>query len=192
MWVQRNQSELRFMEVCMVIIITGASHVGKTCLAQRMLEKYKYPYLSIDHLKMGLIRSGNTKLTAEDDDKLVEYLWPIVKEIIKTVIENKQNLIVEGCYIPFDWRCDFSEEYLRSIRFICLAMTDRYIDTHFDEIKEHACDSEFRLNDSVLTAESVKADNRECLENYRKHGEKCIVIDTSYEKTINELLDSDI
>lgn len=44
----------------MIIIITGASHTGKKLLAQRMLEKYKYPYLSIDHLKMGLIRSGNT------------------------------------------------------------------------------------------------------------------------------------
>ena len=75
----------------MVILITGASHTGKTVLAQRMLEKYKYPYLSIDHLKMGLIRSGNTELTPEDDDKLTEYLWPIVREIVKTSIENHQN-----------------------------------------------------------------------------------------------------
>ena len=46
----------------MVILITGASHVGKTLLAQKMLEKYKYPSLSIDHLKMGLIRCGYTDL----------------------------------------------------------------------------------------------------------------------------------
>ena len=44
-----------------------------------MLEKYEYPYFSIDHLKMGLIRSGQTSLTAEDDKALTEYLWPIVK-----------------------------------------------------------------------------------------------------------------
>ena len=50
----------------MIILITGASHTGKTMLAQKMLEKYGYPYLSIDHLKMGLIRSGNTDLTPED------------------------------------------------------------------------------------------------------------------------------
>ena len=78
----------------MVILITGASHTGKTILAQRMLEKYKYPYLSIDHLKMGLICSGNTDLTPEDDDELTDYLWPIIREIIKTAIENQQNLIV--------------------------------------------------------------------------------------------------
>ena len=106
----------------MVILITGASHTGKTVLAQKMLEKYKYPYLSIDHLKMGLIRSGNTDLTPENDDALTEYLWPIVREMVKTAVENKQNLIVEGCYIPFNWRQDFDEQYLANIRFICLAM----------------------------------------------------------------------
>jgi len=85
----------------MVILITGASHTGKTVLAQKMLEKYGYPYLSIDHLKMGLIRSKNTELTPlSNDSDLTEYLWPIVREIIKTAIENRQNLIVEGCYIP--------------------------------------------------------------------------------------------
>ena len=55
----------------------------KTVLAQKLLEKYKYPYLSIDHLKMGLIRSGNTNLTPmSSDDELTRYLWPIVLEII--------------------------------------------------------------------------------------------------------------
>ena len=108
----------------MIILITGASHTGKTLLAQRMLEKYRYPYLSIDHLKMGLIRSGYTALTPEDDDALTEYLWPVVREIVKTAVENKQNLIVEGCYILSDWRKDFDERYLPFIRFICLAMTE--------------------------------------------------------------------
>ena len=93
----------------MIILITGASHTGKTVLAQELLEKYKYPYLSIDHLKMGLIRSGKTQLTPfSKDDDLTEYLWPVVREMIKTAIENKQNLIVEGVYIPFDWEKDFT------------------------------------------------------------------------------------
>ena len=97
----------------MIVLIAGASHAGKTALAQRLLEKYSYPYLSIDHLKMGLIRSGNTALSPESDDSaLTDYLWPIVREMIKTAIENEQNLVVEGCYIPFDWAKDFESEYL--------------------------------------------------------------------------------
>jgi len=59
----------------MIVIITGASHTGKTFLAQKLLEKYKYPYLSIDHLKMGLIRSGYTKLTLENDKELIKLLF---------------------------------------------------------------------------------------------------------------------
>lgn len=97
----------------MVLLICGASHTGKTALAQKMLKKYKFPYLSIDHLKMGLIRSGNTALTPTSDDKaLTDYLWGIVREIVKTAVENGQNLIVEGCYIPFDWAKGFDGRYL--------------------------------------------------------------------------------
>lgn len=72
---------------------------------------------------MGLIRSGNTELSPlSDDADLTEYLWKIVREMIKTAVENKQNLIVEGCYIPFDWQKDFTREYLENIRCFCLVM----------------------------------------------------------------------
>ena len=151
----------------MIILITGASHVGKTILAQRMLEKNKYPYLSIDHLKMGLIRSEITDLTPENDDELTDYLWPIVREIIKTAIENEQNLIVEGCYIPFDWRNSFDEQYLPSIRFICLAMSDEYIISHFGDIKAHGSDIESRLDDSYCTVEEVMKDNQQIINGYK-------------------------
>ena len=173
----------------MIILISGASHTGKTLLAQRMLEKYHYPYLSIDHLKMGLIRSGNTHLTPEDDDELTTYLWPIVREMIKTAIENNQNLIVEGCYIPLDWRQDFDERYLPSIRFICLAMTDEYIDTHFDEIKEYASTIESRLDDNSCSIQSLKADNRVYIKGCHDNGEKVTFINLDFELTVQEVLE---
>lgn len=172
----------------MIVIITGASHTGKTVLAQRMLEKYKYPYVSIDHLKMGLIRSGNTHLTPEDDDELVGYLWPIVREMIKTAIENKQNLIVEGCYIPYDWRKDFGDAYLSEIKFICLAMTDAYIDGHFDDIRNHGSDIENRQDDSECTIDWIKAHNQKVIEGFRRVGEQMILIDDDYKKSITEIL----
>ena len=134
----------------MIVLITGASHTGTTVLAQNLLEQYKYPYLSIDHLKMGLIRSGNTELTPMSDNAdLTEYLWKIVCEMIKTAIENKQNLIVEGCYIPFDWEKDFTEEYLDNIRYFCLVMSENYIRNHFSDIKRYASVIENRLMMSV-------------------------------------------
>ena len=172
----------------MIILITGASHTGKTVLAQRMLEKYKYPYLSIDHLKMGLIRSGNTDLTPDDDAELTEYLGPIVREIIKTAIENEQNLIVEGCYVPFDWRNSFDEQYLPSIRFICLAMSDEYISLHFGDIKAHGSDIENRLDDSYCTVEQVMKDNRQIIAGYKSSGEKITLITDNYEESIKDIL----
>ena len=164
----------------MVILITGASHTGKTLLAQKLLEKYKYPYLSIDHLKMGLIRSKNTELTPMDDDKLTQYLWPIVREMVKTAIENKQNLIVEGCYIPFDWQEDFEKEYLDNIKYICLVMSEKYIQNNFADIKEYASVIENRLNDEYCTIESVMEDNKKILEALQKYSLPYILIDDKY------------
>lgn len=172
----------RFRKVsAMVIFISGASHTGKTLLAQRLLEKYKYPYLSIDHLKMGLIRSGKTRLTPYDDDKMTGFLWPILLEMAKTAVENRQNLIIEGCYIPFDWRASFSEEYLKCIRHVCLIMSEGYIEEHFEDIKAHSCDIERRLDDSCCTKELLLRDNRENLRLCRKYGCEYILIDGGYD-----------
>lgn len=171
----------------MIVLITGASHTGKTLLAQRLLERYHFPYLSVDHLKMGLIRSGSTGLTPEDDDALTEYLWPIVREIVKTAIENGQNLVVEGCYIPFSWKYDFSQRYLREIRFCCLVMSRNYILGHFADIKAHANAIEQRLDDSDCTPELVLAENERYLALCRQHGVEPIWIDEEYRVSL-ELL----
>ena len=165
----------------MVVLITGASHAGKTLLAQKLLEIYSFPYLSIDHLKMGLIRSKNTELTPMDDDKLTEYLWPIVREMVKTAIENNQNLIVEGCYIPFDWQKDFEKDYLDKIRYICLVMSENYITSHFEDIKKYASIVEERLDDSYLSKEELLADNRNNLSLAELHGLNYILVDEKYE-----------
>ena len=165
----------------MIVLITGASHTGKTALAQKLLEKYKYPYLSMDHLKMGLIRSGNTELTPMSSDELLtDYLWPIVCEMIKTVIENKQNLIVEGCYIPFDWAKDFEKEYLENIKYYCLVMSEQYVKNHFEDIKEYANVVEQRLDDKDCSMENVLRDNAKMLEQCQKYKVNYILIEDEY------------
>jgi gluconate kinase len=176
----------------MIILITGASHTGKTLLAQKMLEKYKYPYLSIDQLKMGLIRSGNTNLTPEDDDELTDYLWPIVREMIKTAIENEQNLIVEGCYIPFNWRQDLEERYLSNIDFICLAMTEGYIECYFDDIIGHESEIESRLVDTDCSIASLKADNQYYIDGFMDAGENVVMIEDNYEKTLKAIVENNL
>ena len=166
----------------MIILVTGASHTGKTALAQKLLEKYKYPYLSIDHLKMGLIRSGNTTLTpVSDENALTDYLWPIVREMIKTAIENEQHLIVEGCYIPFDWTKDFESEYLKNMKYYCLVMSKKYITNHFSDIKKYANVVENRINDEDCTIETVLRDNTELLERCQNYNVNYLLIDDEYQ-----------
>lgn len=169
----------------MVVLITGASHTGKTALAQKLLEEYKYPYLSIDHLKMGLIRSKNTELTpVSDEAALTEYLWPVVCEMIKTAIENKQNLMVEGCYIPFDWSSYFEREYLDHMKYYCLVMSEEYIRKHFADIKKYGSVIEKRLDDEWCTLENVIKENAKVLQLAEAHAVNYVLIDDKYEINI--------
>lgn len=157
----------------MIILITGDSHTGKTNLAQKMLEKYHYPYLSIDHLKMGLIRSNQTKLTpCDSDESLTNYLWPIVVEIIKTAIENKQNLIVEGVYIPSNYKQYFTDEYLENIKYYCLVFSKEYINNHYEDIVKYSNVIEKRLVNDL--------DKQELFENNNKRLKECIKYNNEY------------
>lgn len=165
----------------MVIIITGASHTGKTALAQKLLEKFNYPYLSIDHLKMGLIRSKNTTFTPlSDDELLTNYLWPIVCEIIKTAVENKQNLIVEGCYVPFNFESYFSPEYLQNIKYYCLIMSENYINQNISSINKYANCIETRIDDKIDIISLVN-DNKRNLLLAKQNNVNYILIDNKYE-----------
>lgn len=164
----------------MVILITGASHVGKTMLSQRLLEELKFPYFSLDHLKMGLIRSKNTQITVFDDEKLTPYLWNITKEIIKTAIENKQNLIIEGCYIPPDFTKDFSEEYLKEIRFIALVMSRNYIENNINDIKKFASVVEKHIDGNALGKEYFAEENEKVIRNLNKYKLEYYLIDENY------------
>lgn len=171
----------------MVILISGASHSGKTYLAHRLVEKYKYSCLSIDHLKMGLIRSKNTDLTPlSDDSELTDYLWPIVREMIKTAVENNQDLIVEGCYIPFDWQKDFEKQYRDNIRYICLILSEEYIKTRFDDIIGYAGVIEKRLGDSC-DMDGLVGENNQNLALAKKYNLNYLLIEGDYIEKLNSV-----
>ena len=101
-------------------------------------------------------------------------------EMIKTAIENEQNLIVEGCYIPFDWSKDFEKEYLKEIQYYCLIMSKEYIENHFSDIKKFASVIENRGDDSWCTKEILLRDNIHHLEMCKKYGCKYILIENDY------------
>lgn len=171
----------------MVILVTGCTHTGKTLFAQRLLEKYKYPYLSIDHLKMGLIRSGQTSLSPDSPDSaLTDFLWPVVREIVKTCVENGQNLIVEGCYIPFGWEKDFADDYLPYIDYVCLILSEKYIRRNFENIIRHENIIEKRQSTDVTIDNMIRINNynlEQCIS--RKY--KYVLIDEYYRIDIDKI-----
>lgn len=164
----------------MIILIAGSTHSGKTLLAQTLLEKYKYPYLSIDHLKMGLIRSGYATCKVDEDTKLTAYLWPILVGVIKTAIENKQHLIVEGCYIPHNWKDSFTQEYSVHIQYRCLILSEKYIKHHFDDVLKYANCIEQRIYDEYFTKDTLWEENRMNLELCEKYENEYILVEDLY------------
>lgn len=164
----------------MVLLIAGATHTGKTQLAQNLLEKYHYPYLSMEHLKMGLIRSGNTGLTPQSPaESLTAYLWPIAQEIAKTAVESDQNLIIEGCYIPYDCLRGFGEDYLPSVKAVWIIFSEGYIDRHFDDILHYASAME-RRQSADLDRAAFREENRKNLDACRAQELDYILIDDAY------------
>lgn len=138
---------------------------------------------------MGLIRTGMTHLTPMDDEEMVEVLWPIIREMIKTAVENGQDLIVEGCYVPENWQTDFTEMYRKEIYYLCLIMTEQYIENHFDEILEHACEIERRLENDCDKQQLICENNRfwtQCKEGKHPY----LLISESYDVDAERALDS--
>jgi len=164
----------------MIYLIGGSSHVGKTLLAQKLLEAHRIPYLSLDHLKMGLIRTHMTSLTVNDDYKMRFFLFPLAAEMIKTAIENDQSLIVEGCYIPSQWKDYFDASYLDKIRAVFLVMSEAYLRGNFAAVGDYANVIEQRKDDE-LDLERLIQCSREFREESTQYHNACLEIDESYD-----------
>ncbi|MCL2217095.1 MAG: 2-phosphoglycerate kinase [Defluviitaleaceae bacterium] len=172
----------------MVILIGGVGYAGKTLLAQRLLEKYKYPYLSIDHLKMGLYRAdiGCGFMPCDSTEHIGEKIWPILKGIIMTSIENEQNLIVEGVYLLPQKIKELELGYLKNIISFYLVFSEAYIAKFFkSKIIHNRCVIENRgYSDSNTAADYIVENNRQ-KERCLKHGGKYFEIDGEYHKEID-------
>lgn len=176
----------------MIYLIAGCSYAGKTILAQRMMERLSIPYLSIDHMKMGLIRCGIIHCNVEDDETIIKEVWPIIREMMHTVLENHQNMIIEGCYIPSSWKDAFDEEACKQIKYICLIFHENYIKEHIQSIYAYENVIEQRLTCERLEAKSLIEEHREQLEQCKQYELPYLMIKQNYESEINEWLDQQV
>ncbi len=171
----------------MVIFIGGQSCSGKTTMAQRLLEKHYINYLSIDHVKMGIIRSyEKCGFTAEDsEDKITKHIWPCIKEIAKTNIENYQNIIIEGCYIPTDDVNNFESNYQEYIISLYIVFSRQYIEKHFEDgIIKHRSETEYKDVDDYMNKEFFIKEHEIQKEKCIANGQKYFEVFDNYEEDL--------
>jgi len=176
----------------MVILIGGVGYAGKTFIAQRLLEKYKYPSLSIDHLKMGLYRAdiGCGFTPTDSVEQIGDKLWPILKGIIMTCIENKQNLIIEGCYLFPQKINELEDGYLSEIISFYLGFSDSYIQKYFhSNVQKYRSVIEERGYECEDTPERYALENRKQKEICEKYGAKYFEINENYEQEMSLVFD---
>ena len=172
----------------MVILLGGASLSGKSAAAIKVAKKYGYEVISLDLIKMGLIRSKMTSLTPLNDDELTLFMWPMVREMIKTAVENKRNVVFEGAYIPFGYEKDFDSSYLEDIRCVFLILSERYLQNNFDAVLSHCFDAEFRGKDFTCDRQSLSEENSKILQECRRRKYSYILIEDFYRVEAEDIL----
>ncbi|MBR6741969.1 MAG: adenylate kinase, partial [Clostridia bacterium] len=80
---------------------------------------------------------------------------------------------------------DFDANYLESIKYYCLVMSEEYIRNQFADIMKYANVIENRFDDEWCTMESVLEDNAEILKLAKVHNANYILIDDKYEINID-------
>ncbi|MDC7222280.1 MAG: adenylate kinase [Spirochaetales bacterium] len=172
----------------MIILITGASSTGKTCLAQKLLEKYHFPYYSLDHIKMGLYRGEkNCPFSPTDSrEKITRCLAPLIEGIIRTALENGQNLIMEGCYFHGESLIPLMGEYPGEIQGVTLFMEESYCLERFrSHVIKHRNSIEQRQYEEERSAEQFLRENRLYAEEAAKSGFKLLSIQDDFEAALN-------
>ncbi len=174
----------------MIILIGGTSCSGKTKLAYELIKKYRYPCFSLDHLKMGLIRGldGCPISAVDEDEQNAGYLWPIVKGIIETNIENKQHLILEGCYLPCHGVKKLIEAYPHDILAIYMVFSENYLRTHFEDVLGYRCVVEARGYEEERTVEMLVAEHQLVLTSCKLNNLPYFLADNSYDEMFGEIL----
>ena len=176
----------------MVILIGGIGCTGKTLLANQLMKKTNIPYFPLDHLMMGIYRGmPNCGFTPMDGQFVLgEKMWPIIKGLIMTNIENDHSIILEGFQLLPHLLKDFPAEYLEQILSVFLFFSEQYIQDNFDDkILRHRSVIESRSDIDDITAENLISDTMQLREQCVKNEVTFFEIEDDYDAGMNEVQD---
>jgi len=124
----------------MIILISGASHTGKTMLAKRLCERYQIPYKNIEYIKQHMLLSADSDGinvgNALESNKYVlsENVWFIVENIVRDGLEKGEGMVLDGNFLPPHRVRALDDVGVISMHLI---FTPEYIEKNYDVILKH-------------------------------------------------------
>lgn len=163
----------------MIVLIGGVGHTGKTLLSQRLLEQYRIPSTSLDHLKMGLAGGfPGCGFGPEDSWKWIgERMAGMVENMLRVCRENGQSILLEGCYLMPE---QAKKEMEKGAAAVFLAFGDGYIDRNFQRILDFENVIERRRFPGDLSLQKLKEENCQIKEACRRAGVPLVEVSEDY------------
>jgi putative acetyltransferase len=133
----------------MIYFVAGAARAGKTYMAKRLMAMLGIPLLELDYLKMGFA-NGLPEYGIhpfQDEATLGNLLWPYVKGIIKAMVENEDDYIIEGCYVLPEFAAEARQKHGGVIRACFLGYADMSLSEKLAEVRRYGGESGDPLRD---------------------------------------------
>lgn len=123
----------------MIYILAGIAKSGKTTISKEFNKRFNIPYFSTDYIMMMLSR-GNTSLgidPEESDSVVAKKIEPYVYSMIKTMIENKVEYLIEGVHFNPDFSAKLIKEYPNDVKIVYLGFKDISVVLKIFEMKKY-------------------------------------------------------
>lgn len=110
----------------MIYVLTGMAKTGKTIVAKELAKQTRYSILSTDYLMMMLHKANQSiGVNADESDPSVsKSLEPYIEAMIETMMENKDNHIIEGVHFLPSFAHRLLKKYPQSIKIIFFGYKD--------------------------------------------------------------------
>ncbi len=123
----------------MIYIIAGIAKSGKTTISKEFNKRYNIPYFSTDYIMM-MLSKGNSNLDVNpdlSDSSVASQIQPYLYGMIKTMIENKVNYLIEGVHFNTDFSKELINEFPNDIKILYLGFKDTTIKLKIHELNKY-------------------------------------------------------
>ena len=113
----------------MLYLLGGSPRAGKSTIGRKFTSETGIPYFGLDYLKMGIARGWPESGVDPNggDLKIAKKIWPVVKGMAMTLVEEGEDCLLEGTYLLPEYVVELQQMYKDKIRACFIGYTE--IDT---------------------------------------------------------------